>query len=77
MCRRGGSPSSCGFIYHRALQKQNASNKSEDEKAELVYTAANKAENPFFLGSEQTVGKKTEVLPLLLKTAGTDSSEND
>lgn len=61
----------------RGPSKAKCISKSEAEIPALVYTVANKAENPFFVGSEQTVGEKTEALPLLLKTAGTNSSAND
>lgn len=65
------------WVYlSRGPSKAKCINTSEGEIPRLLYTAANKAENPFFIGSEQIVGKKTEALPLLLKTAGTDSSSN-
>lgn len=67
-----------GLFTHiyQGPSKAKCINKSEGEIPGLLYTVANKAENPFFMGSEQIVGKKTEALPLLLKTAGTDNSKN-
>lgn len=76
MCKRGGSPSSCGSYLPRSHSEVKCINKSEDETPGLLYTDANKAENPFCIGSEWIVGKKIEALPLLLKTTGTDISKN-
>lgn len=57
--------------------KAKCINTSEGEiPGEILYIVANKAENPFFIVSEETVGMKTEALPLLLRTAGTNSSKN-
>lgn len=76
MCKRGGSPSSCGSYLSRCHSEVKCNNKSEDETPWLLYTDTNKAENSIFIGSEWFVGRKIQALPLLLKTTGTDNSKN-
>lgn len=44
MCKRGGSPSSCGSYLPRSHSEVKCIDKSEDETPGLLYTDANKAE---------------------------------
>lgn len=64
-----------GLFTQGPLQKQNASKRVKVKSQHLSYCCKKGWKN-LFIGFEQTVGEKTEALPLLPKTARTDSSTN-